>query len=305
VTNDTTSASNLGPSWGYRTIIFWEAVLPRWLFNFLLGIGTFIGLLITPRRRRYAADYWLTLTHKPPSLWDQYRHYRSFMESLVLKLQAGRGKLPTFYFAPKANKDTFIALCHNPEPALFGTFHVGHSDMMGCMLKDFNRRVAMVRHRVGNSEDTDILASSFSNNLRFLWINDPTNFIFQLKEAIQQGESIALQCDRTEFSSKKASFRFLGEDRAFPMTIYFLADLFKCPVVFSFTGPLEKFSKIAIYTSRVFHPNPDRKKSMEKAKRHFQEVLYQLENHLKRHPDLWFNFSPLSKGLDEESPSDD
>ena len=303
--NEATSIRNPGPSWGYRTIVWWESVLPLWLFSFLLGIGTFIGLLSTPRRRFNAAQYWLSATHKSPSLWDQYRHYRSFMTSLVLKLQVGRGKLPTFYFAPETNKEDFVGLCRNPAPAFFGTFHVGHSDMMGCMLRDFDRRVAMVRHRVENSEDTDVLANSFGGNLRFLWINDPANFIFQLKEAIEQGESIALQCDRTEFSSKKAPFKFLGKRREFPMTIYFLADLFKCPVVFSFTGPLENSHKIAIHTSPVFRPGPDRSKNIDMAKQHFQEVLYQLEAHLRRHPDLWFNFNPLNRALDEEKHPND
>lgn len=299
-----TNARNPGPTWGYRTIAWWEAILPHRLFSFLLGVGTFIGLLSTPRQRRDAAQYWLTLTHKRPSLWDQYRHYRSFMESLVLKLQVGRGKFPDFYFATETTKDAFIALCRNPAPALFGTFHVGHSDIMGCMLRDFDRRVAMVRHRVGNSEDTDVMADTFGKNLRFLWINDPATFVFQLKEAFQQGESIALQCDRTDFSSKKATFDFLGKFREFPVTIYFLSHLFECPVVFSFTGPLEKSGRIAIHTSRVFHPEQDRKKNMESAKRHFQEVLQHLEAHLHQHPDLWFNFSPLNKTQEEVSNTD-
>lgn len=295
---------NPGPSWGYRTIAWWEAVLPRWLSNPLLGIGSFIGLLSMPYQRRNAADYWLALTTKRPSLTEQYRHFRSFTDSLVVKLRAGRGKFPTFYFAPKGHHETFVALCRKPEPALFGTFHVGHADMMGCMLKDLDRRVAMVRHRVGNSKDTDVLADTFASHLRFLWINDPNTFIFQLKDAIQRGESIAIQCDRTEFSSKKARFNFLGNCREFPMTIYLLADLFKCSVVFSFTGPLEKSDRIAIHTSRVYHPKADRSENMKAAKSHFQEVLHDLEAHLRRYPDLWFNFTPLNQVQSNEKGPD-
>ena len=89
------------------------------------------------------------------------------------------------------------------------------------------------------------------------------------------------------------------------MTIYFLADLFKCPVVFAYTGPLEKPGRIAVHTSPVFHPGPDRRRNMEEGQRHFQEVLHHLEAHLRRHPDLWFNFSPLNRELGKEGNPDD
>jgi predicted LPLAT superfamily acyltransferase len=295
VTPSTARTTNPGPSWGYRIISFCERALPVWLFNILLGIGTFVGLLCMPVQRRFAADYWMALTGHKPSMADQYRHFRSFMDGLVLKLQAGRGKYPSFGFAPGSDKTAFIELCAESSPALFGTFHVGYSDMMGCMLKDFDQRVAMVRHRVGNSRDTDILADSFAGFLRFLWINDPSAFIFDLKEAIQDGESIALQCDRTDFSSKKGCFDFIGKRREFPMTIYYLADLFKCPVVFSFTGTVGESGGIEVYTSRVFRPGPDRMENIKAGQRHFQEVLSQLEAHLRLHPELWFNFGPLNK----------
>ena len=251
-----------------------------------------------PRQRRYGSVYWKALTGEKPTITDQYRHFRSFMDSLVLKLQAGRGKFPEFTFAEDAHKEAFIELCRSPSPALFGTFHVGHSDIMGCMLKDFGRHVAMVRHRVGNSRDTDVMADAFAGNLRFLWINDPAEFIFNLKDAIQRGESIAIQCDRTEFSSKTDHFAFLGKRRVFPLTIYYLAELFRCPVVFSFTGPLQKSGSIEVHTTKVFTPGSDRKENIAAGRRHFQEVLTQLEAHLKRHPGLWFNFGPLNEEFD-------
>jgi predicted LPLAT superfamily acyltransferase len=250
-----------------------------------------------PGQRRHAATYWKALSGRAPSLHEQYRHFRSFMDSLILKLQVARGKFPEFQFSEDAHKAAFLDVCRTLSPALFGTFHVGHSDIMGCMLRDFDRRIAMVRHRVGNSKDTEIMADSFAGNLRFLWINDPAEFIFDLKDAIQRGESIALQCDRTEFSSKTDYFEFLGKLRAFPMTIYYLADLFRCPVVFSFTGPMQKTGQINVHTTRVFVPGPDRKENITAGRKHFQEVLAQLEAHLKRHPELWFNFGPLNEAL--------
>ncbi len=288
-------AANPGPSWGYQTIAFWERWLPAPVFEFMLSIGTWIGLLFMPRQRQYSRQYWQALTGQRPGLLQVYRHFRSFMDSLVLKLRLGRGKVPKLCFDPEAEKEAFIELCNSSQPVLFGTFHVGHSDMMGCMLKDFDRKVAMVRNQVANSRDTEVMAEIFGGNLSFLWINDPGQFIFQLKETIQQGISVGLQCDRTEFSTKRECFRFLGAEREFPMTIYYLADLFKCPVVFSFTGPRRRQDPIAVYTSAIFRPRETRRSSLEAGRAHFQEILDQLEKHLRRYPELWFNFSPLNR----------
>ena len=153
----------------------------------------------------------------------------------------------------------------------------------------------MVRLKVGNSMDTEIMEQVFGDTVKFLWVNQPEEILFSLKEALQKGESIAMQCDRTEFSSRTCKLQFLGEQRNFPMTIFYLAHLFQCPVVFAFTGPLLQPGKVEVYTSPVFHPYSSRKEHLERAKSYYQDVINTLENHLHRYPELWFNFIPLDE----------
>ena len=293
--NPLSSVSNPGPNWGYQTIAFWERVLPGPVFRLVLGIGTAIGMAFMPQQRKAGREYWCKLNGTEPSIWEQYRHFRSFMDGLVLKLQAGRNKFPQFQFSPEAHSGPFVELCHSSQPAIFGTFHIGHSDMMGCMLRDFGRKISMVRLKVGNSFDTDEMERIFRNTVSFLWINRPEEFLFSLKETLQEGKSLALQCDRTEYSSRTCTLNFLGEQREFPMTIYYLSHMFQYPVVFAFTGPLEPCGKIQVYTSPVFQPLRDRKEHLREATRHYQEVIDSLQRHLHRYPELWFNFIPLDR----------
>lgn len=284
---------NPGPPWGYKAIAFWERVLPPFLFRVVLGIGTAIGMAVMKSQRTASREFWLMATGREQSVFECYRHFRSFMDGLVLKLQAGRGKFPQFKFSETAERAAFESLCGSGQAALFGTFHVGHSDMMGCMLRDFGRRVCMVRLKVGNSFDTDEMERIFRDTVHILWINDYSEFLFSLKEALQGGESLALQCDRTEYSSRTVPLRFFGETRQFPMTIYYLSHMFQCPVVFSFTGPLEKGDTVSVHTSKVFRPMPSRKDHLAAAAMHYQEVVNSLERHLTRFPQLWFNFIPM------------
>ncbi len=284
---------NPGPSWGYRVIAFWERVLPAFLFRIVLGIGTAIGMAVMKEQRAASREFWLLATGERQSVFQCYRHFRSFMDGLVLKLQAGREQFPSFSFAANAHSQAFEELCRSSGPAIFGTFHVGHSDMLGCMLRDFDRKVCMVRLKVGNSYDTDQIERIFRDTVRILWINDYSEFLFSLKDALQGGESIAIQCDRTEYSSRTVSLSFFGEEREFPMTIYYLAHMFQCPVVFAFTGPLEQSRSVSVFTSKVFQPLPSRKEHLAAAARHYQEVIQHLEEHLTRYPELWFNFIPM------------
>lgn len=217
------------------------------------------------------------------------------MDGLVLKLQAGRGKFPRFQFSDTAQREAFENLCRSGKSAIFGTFHVGHSDMMGCMLRDFSRRVCMVRLKVRNSFDTDEMERIFGDTIRILWINDYSEFLFSLKEALQGGESLAIQCDRSEYSSRTVPLKFFGESRQFPMTIYYLSHMFQCPVVFSFTGPLEDSGRISVTTSEVFEPLESRNDHLHAGALHYQQVVDSLEKHLTRHPELWFNFIPMEK----------
>jgi predicted LPLAT superfamily acyltransferase len=301
VIKNTPTISNPGPSWGYWIIAFCEKYLPACVFRLGLNIGIFIAVLIMHKQRRASAAYWIALTGRKPSLFEQFRHFAAFTEGLVLKLKASRNKLPSFVFAADANEVSFIELCSSSKQVLFGTFHVGYSDMMGCMLSDFDRQISMVRLQVGNSLDLEKMASTFAGQVKFLWINDPQDLIFCLKDAMQRGESIGLQCDRLGFGSKTEYFEFLGKRCEFPMTIYHLAHMFQCPVVFSYTGPLQSTGVIEGYTSPTFTPCEFKQANLEAAMQHFQTVLDVLQTHLQKHPDLWFNFIPLNRGLPDSN----
>ena len=62
-----------------------------------------------------------------------------------------------------------------------GTFHVGHSDLTGFLLgRQEHRRVFMVRQRVANSHDTEILGAEFAAWVTFIWVNEVENLLFAL-----------------------------------------------------------------------------------------------------------------------------
>lgn len=295
---------NPGPCWGYSFLLWAERVWPRWFFQPLLKAGSWVGVATMPIQRAHSRTYLAVVLGRPAHLAEIGQHFYAFAKFLILKLRAGRGADVRCTLEDQ-NAPAFEHLLNSDQPALFGTFHFGGSDLLGYLLGARGRRVSILRLRVGNSEDTRLLGTRFGEQISFLWINDPANVLFDLKAAIESGASLALKCDRLEFSAKTESFQFLGARRLFPFTIYHLAVLFNRPVVFCIAVPATDQDELRVHASPVFTPDPtvSRTANLAAARNHFQSVLNQLETLVRAHPFLWFNFLPLNPESLHDGPS--
>ncbi len=286
---------NPGPSWGFDFLLWAERWWPRWFFRLMLMAGSWVGLCLMPVERAHSRAYLAVVLGRSASLLEVWRHFFSFAEFLMLQLRAGRGVELGCTLALE-NSGALEALLHSGQSALFGTFHFGSSDLLGYLLGERGRHVTIIRLQRGNSTHTRLLAERFAGRVRFLWVNDPTSLLFDLKAALDDGDSLAMKCDRLEFSARSESFQFLGARRLFPFTIYHLALLFNRPVVFCTAVQGGSAEDLRVFSSSVFTPDPalGRERNISSAREHFQEVLTQLETLVRRYPFLWFNFLPLN-----------
>lgn len=298
--SDAQPPRNPGPSWGYGFLLWAERWWPRWIFRPALMAGTWIGFWGMPEQRRHSRDFLRLVRGREPTMREQWRHFFAFAEFLMRKLRAARGVKVRCTLSPEHAAE-FTALAHAPQPALFGTFHFGCSDLLGYLLGELGRTVAIVRLRVGNSDDTRLLGARFGERTTFLWVNDPANLLFELKAALETGVSLAMKCDRVEYSARTEAFEFLGARRLFPFTIYHLAILFERPVVFCTAEPGRNEDEIIVRASPVFQPETGagREANLRAARAHFQGVLTALEEQVRREPELWFNFQPLNPVAEE------
>jgi predicted LPLAT superfamily acyltransferase len=284
---------NPGPSWGFRFLRLCDRVLPEALFRPLRSAGTWVAVLAMPLQRRYSRDYLRIILGREPRKTDVHGHFFASCEALMLKLRVASG-LPYRCVLEPGAKDLGRWLA-SEYPVLFGTFHIGNSDLTGFMLAGQERkRVHLVRLRVGNSHDTDALTSRFGELLRFVWVNEPAELLFALKEAGASGDAVALQCDRRDHSARSETFDFLGAQRVFPFTIYYLSMIFDRPVLLSFGAP-DGPNRSLVHASPAFVPVKDepRAAALERARAHFQAFLCRVEAHLRANPYQWLNFLPL------------
>jgi predicted LPLAT superfamily acyltransferase len=283
---------NPGPWWGYWFLQQADRRLPRWIFRPALMLGTRVALAFMAGPRRHSRAFLSRVLGRPARLGEVARHFQAFADLLVLRLRVARGAPHRCRLAPE-HAAAFDALVDSGQPALFGTFHFGRSDLLGFMFQGRGRHLAMVRHQVGNSDDTDWLGRLFGRWVSFIWVNDPGALPLVLKEALEAGHSLAMQCDRTDLAGKVEAFPFLGKTESFPFAIYHLALLFHRPVIFC-VGLPDGDDATLVLPSPVFTPDAaGRAPNLERARAHFAAVLAQLETLVRQHPMLWFNFRPL------------
>lgn len=209
------------------------------------------------------------------------------------KLRAANGRiLPCTYGDGSSDCTPWLT---SDTPLMLGTFHVGASDLTGFLLGGYMKHPTyLVRQRVANSHDTEQLAARYRDRLKIVWVNNPDEIIFALKDAAAGPAAIALQCDRVGFSARTESFDFLGAKRLFPVTIYYLAHIFKRSVILSVGMPTKTGAEL--FASPTFSPLPDESRAayMIRAREHFQTFLHLLEALLRKQPYQWFNFTPLN-----------
>jgi predicted LPLAT superfamily acyltransferase len=289
----TPAPRNPGPSWGFQAVRAGARFLPRAVFSRLCAAGTGSAVLLMPRQRRHSRNYLRTVLGREPRLHDVYRHFLAVCDALVLRLRVADGLDHRCVLADGCAG--FAEWLASDRPAFLGTFHIGNSDLTGFMLADQGRkRVHLVRLRVANSHDTDALAARFGDRLRFVWVNDPSEMLFALKEAGLGGDTIAMQCDRPDHSSRSEAFDFLGGRRRFPFTIYHLALIFNRPVILSFGAPTAP-AQSTVVASPVFEPmeGEGRSAALARARAHFQAFLATVDAYLRSNPYQWLNFLPL------------
>lgn len=288
---------NPGPSWGYAFLDRLDRILPRTATRVLLRAGSLAALVAMGAQRRGSRRFLEASLDRPPTWIDSWKHFSAFADFLMLRFRAARGEKPRFQSRP-GPEDPVEALAVSGDQALYGSFHYGHSDLMGFWLSRHGSSVRMARYRVENSRDLDWLERQFGNRIGFIWVNQAESMLLELKEAIEQGHSVAMKCDRIEHSSKLEPFRFLGARHLFPFTIYRLAILFNLPVAFAIGAPSDRDSS-TLLTSTIYRPSlPDKEANLRLAREHFQSVLDILEGQIRQNPYLWFNFTqenPIAK----------
>ena len=297
------SERNPGPEGGYGWIAFSLRHMPGWFNRIGMDIGAWIAWATLPSQRACSRQYLRLALGREPSARDVWRHFRAYTEYFIQRLKICAGGEPDIRFAA-GEGDELRAWIGQGRAALYGTMHIGHSDLLGFLMANIGGHVHMVRKKVGNSDDVGWLAKRYAGGVSFIWINDWSRLVLAMNDALRAGCSLAMQCDRAEYSSKLEPFDFFGRRLLFPFTIYHLGIMHGLPVGLSYAvSPEEEPGAVIVHMPPMFHPRPGHEQRAENfaaARVHFQAFLALVERQLRRTPYVWFNFTPMNPPCTDE-----
>ena len=178
-------------------------------------------------------------------------------------------------------------LLQQEKGVLVAGSHIGNFELLGRTLKQEKKRINVVIYG-GESEMLSRQRSSVfgENNVNLVPVTPDMTHLFTIKNALDNGEVVAILCDRLFGSPKKKTLDFLGHPADFPLGPFRLAAQMDVPVL-SVAVLKEKRLR---YTCRptLLNIPPDLSPN-QKCDMLMEQYVKSLEDTLQHYPEQWFN----------------
>jgi predicted LPLAT superfamily acyltransferase len=270
-------------------------------FRFFLYPVVSYYWLTRPVARRSSLEYLQRLQEsrhvfgKPSGLWQGYKHFIQFGETLLDKLLAIGGNYPVENVCLSGHDIIWTDL-EKRTGCLIITAHLGCLELMQCVSSlERKFKINILVHTAHATSFNRILdrinPHSGVNFLQVTAFNAPTAMM--LADRIAAGEVIAIAGDRVPTSGDRiVRVPFLGKLAPFPAGPYLIASLLACPAyamacMRKGTGYELQVEKLA---DAVATPRNKRNELIEQ-----QAAKYAawLEHRVAESPFDWFNFFPF------------
>lgn len=194
--------------------------------------------------------------------------------------------------------DQFNIHVENPEPFekllgqekgfILAGSHIGNFELLGYYLKQDKKPINVIIY--GGESETLVQPrnSAFSSmNIKTVPVLPDLSHLFTIKNALENGEIVAILCDRIFGSSKKKSIDFLGHPADFPIGPFRIAAQLDVPVLSAF---LMK-EKRRDYTGFIVPLSTEtaNDSTTSKIDTLITQYVKTLETTLKKYPHQWFN----------------
>ena len=281
---------------GYKIFVCLLEKLGLRIAYFVLLFVAFYFLLFS--NKRYLYFYFNTIHHYPfwKTIVSIYRNYFVFGQILLDKtaLLAGLNSKFSFDFDGEEH------LRKMKSGGIIISAHTGNWEIAGQLLKRLDTPINLLMYDAEELQIKQYLENvHVLKNINIIVIRDDLSHIYEIKNALNRNELIAMHGDRFVEKSKTVTCRFMGRDAPFPYGPFYLAVKFEVPV--SFTYAMKESA-----THYHFYATPLKSVSNSGGKRRKEEIINDLiieyvketEGIVKKYPLQWFNYYDFWK-IDE------
>jgi predicted LPLAT superfamily acyltransferase len=276
-----------GTPWMHRTLISMFKFIPLPVMYFFMSF-TIPYYLIAHRKERRAIYHYFRRRQGYSRLkasWHTIANHYVFGAVVMDKFASYAGRK---FKITVENMDIFRKYAFSDKGFVMLTAHVGNGEICGYSLKAPKRMNVLA---YGGEAETISQSRSrilTSNNIRLIPTDDDMEYLFVIRNALDDGEILSLHADRVYGSSKTVSARLLGSS----------ADLPVGPFAVSLMGEVPALTVFAVKKSlnsyKIFIENVDGGAAdapmNERAAAMAQSYCNNLGKVLRQHPNQWFNY---------------
>ena len=287
--------------WGIRALVWVYRLFGRWVFRLFLRPVVSYYFIAGRLARESSRDYLRHLAGFYPELgigsglWQSYRHFLSFGETLLDKIVVWTGNItPEQVDFP--NRQLLLDLIDQKRGAMLLSGHIGNLEICQAIATMRGHiHLNILVHTKHAEKFNRLLGSRGSATIQLIQVTELSPAIaISLQEKIERGEFLVMVGDRVPVQgSRTVSASFLGEDAEFPQGPYLLASLLRCPVFTLFCFPVDGRFKIHLEpfaaSIRIPRGDPQRSQALAALARQYAE---RLEAYCRIAPLQWFNFYP-------------
>ncbi|MEZ4452431.1 MAG: hypothetical protein R3B09_23410 [Nannocystaceae bacterium] len=283
-----------GTATGVRFILALTRIFGRGGARLFLRVLIFYYALFARAARRASREYHARLRGVTPAaigFFAVYRHLLAFAEVALDRVYLVRGESRHFEVT-HTGVEHLTALRRAGKGAILLGAHLGSFEA----LRQVGGAQAFKIHILAYFENARLITrfleeagADFHSSVIAIRPGDPS-YIFQVQEAIEAGDLVAVLGDRVGLSEKTATVDFLGAPARLPIGPYTMAAILRCPIYLTF-GLYQAPSRYDLYCEplceRLELPRKGRDAVIQE---YAQRYAARLEHYCRRAPDNWFNF---------------
>jgi predicted LPLAT superfamily acyltransferase len=188
------------------------------------------------------------------------------------------------------NNDLFTQLCQNDDGFIILSSHAGNYEMAGYTFKS-NRKAynALVYGGEAQTVMENRQRLFRKNNIRMISVSDDMSHIFEINNALSDGQIVSIPADRIFGSPRFVECQLLGATARLPLGPYALAAQRGANTISMHVMKVDTY-KYKVYIKKIEAEGNVALKRNERPQALAQSFASELEAILKQYPEQWYNY---------------
>lgn len=218
------------------------------------------------------------------SILSVYKSYFTFGKTIIDKVAISSGLKNKFTYECDG-VETIVDLLDKNQGGIMISAHVGNFEIAEFFFEEIDTRsqISLVTTDAERRNIKEYMEKvTVHSNIKFIVVKEDMSHVFELNNALSNGELVCFTGDRYMKGSKIMSETLLGKTANFPAGPFLLASRLKVPVLFVYVMK-ESNSHYHLYSRRAKSKNRD-------AQGLLKEYTQSVEWMLSKYPLQWFNY---------------